>query len=101
MSEDGYYFTQLKSAIQFCQYLKHDDLGIDMIQFNRMIFQKEIQYGIYFLLHRRKEESKIGLKKIEYLKSYCQEKGSAKGEANIGTERQKGNLNFEEPRRQN
>lgn len=54
MSEDGYFFTQLKSAIQYCEGLKYENIGIDMVEFNQMIYQKEIEYGIYFLLNRRK-----------------------------------------------
>ena len=45
-----------------------------MVEFNRMIYQKEIEYGIYFLLNRRKEEPKAIMGKIEYLKEYCKEK---------------------------
>lgn len=31
MSEDGYFFTQLKSAVQYCECLKHDNLGMEMV----------------------------------------------------------------------
>lgn len=42
MSSDGYCFTQLQSAIKYCQHLNHDNVGISMVEFNSMIYQKEI-----------------------------------------------------------
>lgn len=74
MSEDGYFFTQLKSAIKYCDYLKHDNLGMEMVDFNKQIYKKEIEYGIYFLLTRRKDSPRTANRKIEYLKKYCRKK---------------------------
>lgn len=42
MSEDGYFFTQLKSAVQYCEGLKHDNFGMEMVDFNKLIYEKEI-----------------------------------------------------------
>ena len=67
LSRNGYDFTQLKSAIQYCENLSHTSLGMDMLDFNCNIYEKELEYGIYFLLRRKKESPKTTLLKIEYL----------------------------------
>jgi hypothetical protein len=41
-SKDGYCLSQLKSAVEYCKTLKHDNLGMEMIDFNRKIYEKEI-----------------------------------------------------------
>lgn len=64
MSGDGYFFTQLKSAVQYCECLKHDNLEMEMVDFNKIIYEKEIEYGIYFLLARRKDTPRTIMRKI-------------------------------------
>ena len=43
---------------------------MDMLDFNCKIYEKELEYGIYFLLRRKKESPKTTLLKIEYLQQH-------------------------------
>ena len=70
VSRNGYFFTQLKSVIQYCEGLSHNDLGIDMLDFNCKIYQKEIEYGIYFLQGRRRLSPRTTRLQIDYLKQH-------------------------------
>ena len=42
MSRDGYFFTQLKSAVEYCNTLTYEtlDSSVDMVEFNRIIYEK-------------------------------------------------------------
>ena len=42
MSRNGYFFTQLKSAIEYCNQLTHESLGCElgMVEFNKRIYEK-------------------------------------------------------------
>jgi len=60
----------LKAAIHFCDYLTAENILIsdnkakNYIEFNKYIYEKEILYGVYFMLGRRKDSPRSEKKKI-------------------------------------
>lgn len=48
----------------------HPDEATNYIEFNKKIYEKEIEYGVYFMLGRRKDSPKSEKKKLDFLKDY-------------------------------
>jgi hypothetical protein len=40
MSKEGYCLTQLKSAVEYCKTLNHTHLNMEMVEFNKKIYEK-------------------------------------------------------------
>lgn len=60
MSESGYCFTQLKSAILWLESVTHEQLKISKIDFERLVYSKEVKYGMV-KMRTRKERMLIKL----------------------------------------
>ena len=62
--------------MHFCDTVCADNIvlfenkAMNYIEFNKKIYEKEIHYGIYFMLGRRKDSPMSEKKKMEYLKDY-------------------------------
>ncbi len=62
--------------MQFCDTVSPDsiclfeDKATNYIEFNRKIYEKEVEYGVYFLLGRRKDSPTTEKKKLQFLQDY-------------------------------
>lgn len=59
MSEMGYCFIQIKSAIAYFEILNETKMfGVSKMEYERKIYEKEAEYGVYFLKRRPRYEKK-------------------------------------------
>ena len=60
LSQDGYSFTQISIAIAFIESLTHDQLKMTQYDFDKKVYEKEMEYEIYFIKDRpRLERSNV------------------------------------------
>lgn len=60
LSQDGYSFTQISIAIAFIESLNHEQLKMRQYDFDRKVYEKEMEYEIYFIKDRvRLERSQV------------------------------------------
>ncbi len=60
LSQDGYSFTQISIAIAFIESLSHEQLKMSQYDFDKRVFEKEMEYEIYFIKDRvRLERTQI------------------------------------------
>ena len=52
LSQDGYSFTQISIAIAFIESLSHEQLKMTQYDFDMRVFEKEMEYEIYFIKDR-------------------------------------------------
>lgn len=58
LSQDGYSFTQISIAIAFIESLSHEKLKMSEYDFDKKIYDKEMEYEIYFIKDRCRLERK-------------------------------------------
>lgn len=56
LSQDGYSFTQISIAIAFIESLTHDQLKMTQYDFDKKVYEKEMEYEIYFIKDRPRFE---------------------------------------------
>ena len=56
LSEDGYSFTQISIAIGFIEAVTHDQLKMTKYDFDKKVYEKEMEYEIYFIKDRPRLE---------------------------------------------
>ena len=60
LSQDGYSFTQISIAIAFIESLSHEQLKMTQYDFDKKVYEKEMEYEIYFIKDRvRLERSQV------------------------------------------